>query len=158
MIWIGIDPGKKGCLAFINKLPHPPRPQIGFLDWPKDDDLDKYFSILNSISRQEVTIAILERVHAMPKQGVSSMFTFGTNFGIWQGFLTALKWPYQLMAPQVWMKGVVAKADGPDAKSRIFNVAKRLYPNAELTGPKGGIKDGRADALMMARYAMLNYR
>lgn len=148
MLYIGIDPGKSGCLAVINE-----KKEVWFFDWPKDDDLAFYYNDLCGIEHDQVGLAVLERVHSMPGQGVKSMFTFGTNFGIWQGFLTALDWPFQLVAPQTWMKNVVAKADGPDTKAGVRNVAKRLFPKAELEGPKGGYKDGRADALLMAWYA-----
>lgn len=151
MLYIGIDPGKAGCLTVINE-----KKKVWFYDWPKDDDISAYFHKLNHIDYDlgdSVELIVLERVHSMPGQGVKSMFTFGMNFGIWQGFLAAFSWPYQLVAPQTWMKNVVAKADGPDTKSRVRNVAKRLFPKAELEGPKGGYKDGRADALLMAWHA-----
>lgn len=157
-IFVGIDPGKNGCLAAINQGEHVKAfggEQIVFLDWPKDNDLTHYCRLLESIPKREVKLAVVERVHAMPKQGVTSMFSFGMNFGIWQGFLIALDWPFLLVPPQTWMKNLVSKSDGPDTKTRVKNVAQRLYPKAELTGPKGGFKDGRADALLMARYAML---
>ena len=60
-----------------------------------------------------------------------------------------------LVPPQSWMKGMVATADGPDTKSRVRTVVQRLFPHAEVVGSKGGFKDGRADALMMAYFASL---
>lgn len=159
-LYIGIDPGKSGCLAIINRdsfRTDVNGEQIVFFDWPKDGDLGQYCQQLQSIPKKEVKLAVLERVHAMPKQGVTSMFSFGMNFGIWQGLLTALDWPFILVPPQTWMKNLVSKADGSDTKTRVRNVAQRLYPKSKeaLVGPKGGFKDGRADALLMARYAML---
>ena len=147
--WIGIDPGKSGCMCFLTE-----HGTMEFLDWPKDNDLHSYVQkIKDTLEKYDVKIAVLERVHAMPKQGVSSMFTFGMNFGHWVMLLVLLEIPHILVPPQTWMKGLVSKADGPDTKSRVRNVVKRMFPQAQVTGAKGGFKDGRADALMMAYYA-----
>ena len=35
-------------------------------------------------------------------------------------------------------------------KKEVADIASRLYPKAELHGPKGGLLDGRSDALMIA--------
>jgi crossover junction endodeoxyribonuclease RuvC len=149
--FIGIDPGKKGGLCLLAK-----NGSVRFFDWPKDGNLIPYFrKIQNVISANSVKLTVLERVHAMPKQGVTSMFTFGMNYGIWQGFLISIGVPYISVPPQTWMKGLRNKAEGTDLKRQVGNAAQRLFPHAELTGPKGGFKDGRADALMMAYYAML---
>jgi crossover junction endodeoxyribonuclease RuvC len=149
--FVGIDPGKSGCFCLLTK-----EGSIRFADWPKDDNLMQYYAKLtNIVQTQDVKLCILERVHAMPKQGVSSMFTFGMNFGLWQGWLMSWNISYLLVAPQTWMKGLVSKADGGDPKKRVGTVAQRMFPHAELYGPKGGYKDGRADSLMMAYYAML---
>ena len=91
----------------------------------------------------------------MPKQGVTSMFNFGMNFGAWKAFLAIYEMPHLIVTPQQWMKGLVTKSDGPDTKSAVKNVATRLFPKAELFGSKGGYKDGRGDALLMAYYASL---
>lgn len=149
--YIGIDPGKSGCLAILCA-----DGDVYFYDYPKDGDLAAYYTeIQKGIEYKELTVelAVLERVHAMPKQGVSSMFTFGANFGGWQTWLIMQRYPHQIIPPQVWMKGFVSKGDGKNTKQCIAVACKRLFPNVVLEGPKGGYKDGRADALMMAYYA-----
>ena len=149
--FVGIDPGKSGAFCLLAK-----NGSIRFFDFPKDGNLHHYWRRLDNIIRaNNVQLCVLEKVHAMPKQGVTSMFSFGTNFGLWQGFLIAWEIPFQLVAPQTWMKNLTFKADGADTKKRVGSAAMRLFPHAELTGPKGGFKDGRADALLMAYYAML---
>lgn len=153
-IFCGIDPGKSGCFCILkNNTPY-------FYDWPKDDNIHLYFGLLQNelvtaTKEEMISLAILEKVHAMPKQGVTSMFNFGMNFGIWQSFLSVVGIPHRIVTPQQWMKGLVTKSDGPDTKSAVKNVATRLFPNAELYGPKGAYKDGRGDALLMSYYASL---
>ena len=153
MITIGIDPGKNGCLCVLtNNTPT-------FFDWPKDDDIRTYFGeIAEYIEGVDIELAILEKVHAMPKQGVTSMFNFGENLGMWKAFLVIMEIPHLIVPPQQWMKGLVTKSDGPDTKSAVKNVVTRMFPKAELHGPKGGYKDGRGDALLMAHYARLQKR
>ena len=148
---MGIDPGKKGSLVILTA-----DKDVMFFDWPSDNNIQKYLKEIDDAIQEEelcVQLAVLERVHAMPKQGVTSMFSFGVNFGMWQMWLYMKRFPFQTVPPQTWMKGFVQKGMGSNTKLRIANACQNLFPNAELTGPKGGYKDGRADALMMAYYA-----
>ena len=148
MVTLGIDPGKSGTLCYLSDN------EMKFFDWPKDNNIRTYFGeIATYIEGVDIKLAILEKVHAMPKQGVTSMFNFGENLGMWKAFLVIMEIPHLIVTPQQWMKGLVTKTDGPDTKSAVKNVATRMFPKAELHGPKGGYKDGRGDALLMAHYA-----
>ena len=84
----------------------------------------------------------------MPKQGVKSMFTFGENYGHWVGVLAALKIPYNLITPIVWMKhySPIPK-DKKDRKNYLKSVAQRLYPDSHITL-------ATADAILIAHYLM----
>jgi crossover junction endodeoxyribonuclease RuvC len=147
--YIGIDPGQSGAVALLpGDDPHRVE------DWPGDPsaaaELLKGWSI-----EYQVQLAALESVHAMPKQGVSSTFRFGANWGTWQGILAALGLPYLMPRPTEWQKGLVRKSDGPDPKARSLAVARRLFPDAELSKKKD---HGRADALLLAWWASLQSR
>lgn len=151
-MFIGCDPGQKGCLTILHN-----DGKIVFFDWPKDKNIQEYFDGIayyaNNRCYEEVQLSVLERVHAMPGQGVSSTFSFGMNYGMWYSFFTIYHIPFITVPPQTWMKGLLSKADGADIKAQTYIAAKRLFPEAELTGPKGGRLDGRADSLLMAYYA-----
>ena len=41
-------------------------------------------------------------------------------------------------------------------KKQVAEIAQSLYPTAELHGKRGGLLDGRADALMIAHYGLHN--
>lgn len=145
----GIDPGKKGCFAVLAD-----DNTIRFIDWPADDTYSTVFERVQNITKQyNIKLVTIERVHALPKQGVTSMFSFGQNYGAWLMLLCCMQIPHILVTPQQWMKTLVGKRDGKDTKTAVLNVCKRLFPGAAFTGPRGGMKDGRADALMMAYYA-----
>lgn len=150
MVTVGIDPGKGGCLCILqNNTPN-------FYDWPKDDNIGIYFEILGNVLKGfDIKLAVLEKVHAMPKQGVKSMFSFGENFGMWKAFLAITQTSHLIIPPQQWMKGLVTKSDGATTKIAVQNVATRLFPEfkSDLFGSRGGYKDGRGDSLLMAVHA-----
>ncbi|MFO7877087.1 MAG: hypothetical protein R6U55_10955 [Desulfovermiculus sp.] len=146
---IGIDPGQSGAVAL---LPVDDLPQIN--DWPGDPSAAA--EIIRDWSMgYQIQLVALESVHAMPKQGVASTFKFGANFGAWQGILAALGLPYLMPRPTEWQKGLVRKSDGADPKARSLAVARRLFPDAELSKKKD---HGRADALLLAWWASLQNR
>ena len=90
--------------------------------------------------------AYLEQVHAMPGQGVSSMFNFGMGFGIIKGVLGALQIPMVLVSPATWKKRAGLQGKEKDACRTLM---QQLYPSA----PLGRKKDiGRADAIAIARF------
>lgn len=88
----------------------------------------------------------LEEVHSMPKQGVTSSFSFGMNFGQWQGLLSGYDMEWETVTPQVWKRtfGLIGK--DKDA-SRL--IASRLFPTLDLTKKKD---IGKADALLIAEH------
>lgn len=147
MVYIGIDPGAKGSMCVISNG------KVLF----KDFDLKEYSNTLKAFLDTDDTelMVAIEKVHAMPGQGVSSSFSFGQRLGELEGMLTALQIPYELVAPRDWQKacGIPAKSD----KKGIASVIQKLYPTAELYGNKGGLRDGRSDALGLAHFIRLKY-
>lgn len=87
----------------------------------------------------------IEHVHAMPKQGVTSMFRFGHAFGAVLGVVAALGLPVAEIRPQVWRRAAGLRT-GPDA-GRLL--APTIFPTqAHLFARQ---KDqGRADAALIA--------
>ena len=142
MIYIGIDPGKNGALAFIE--PEPTGASVHVFD------ASTYAEFLESTGGYQCRCC-LERVGAMPKQGVTSMFKFGENYGFIQGLLTAFRIPYELVTPQKWKKEFQITGD----KNSSIAVCKRLFPGVSLRRTDNCKKDhdGMAEALLMAEYA-----
>jgi hypothetical protein len=142
--FMGIDPGASGAAALITA-----DGQALVRDYPGDPSLAAEL-IRTWRIEYRIELAALESVHAMPKQGVSSMFKLGANFGAWLGILAALGVPHVLVRPQEWQRGILTKGDGLDTKIRSLTAARRQWPDVEL----GRKKDhGRADALHLAAYA-----
>jgi hypothetical protein len=151
MIWIGIDPGLDGAIAVICEG------AITLLDTPtvsngKKRDMDLYaiVRLLRGLTNCQDAMAVIESVHSMPGQGVSSTFSFGKGFGMWLGILASLGVPHQSVAPQTWKK--VMLADGGKEKDASRVKAMQCYP--QIADQLSRKKDhGRADALLMAAWA-----
>jgi crossover junction endodeoxyribonuclease RuvC len=149
---VGIDPGYKGAIAAINAQT---LEVIEVTDAPVVEgmyDISEMSAVVRHISLLGVAVFTLEQAQAMPGQGVSSTFSTGRGFGIWEGVLGALGVPYRVVRPVVWTKKVLAGTPG-EGKERSIRFALRMFPGCELT-PKGSRKprDGRADALCLAYY------
>lgn len=143
MIWIGVDPGSKtGAYADIRdgKAEVFPWDEVFFVQHMTalavlDDDV----------------IAVVEKVGAMPKQGVSSTWVFAENFGFIQGVLSALGIGFQLVPPRVWKKEYSLGHE----KAKSIEVCHRLFPEVDLKRtPRSRTNDNNfAEALLMAEYA-----
>lgn len=136
--YIGVDPGRSsGGVAYIAEEQGWCR-KVSDLT---DHDLWTIFRLLGTLSPKH---AVLEKVSAMPGQGVSSTFKFGASFGELKMALTAIEVPYTLVTPAKWQKslGCLSRGDKNVTKAR----AQQLYPTAKLT-------HATADALLMATCA-----
>lgn len=100
--------------------------------------------------------AVIEQVSSRPEQGVSSMFTMGFGVGIWEMAFAFAGIPLTRVPPTKW-KNLVLQGVGHDKEAAVLR-CQQLYPHINLHGPNGGIKDGRADALMLATYGLLAWR
>ena len=150
MIYIGIDPGKNGGIACISD----DKNNVEAFSY-SDDFLICYLGFVYTQGLQDNVICYLEHVHAMPKQGVSSTFNFGMNFGFIQGVLKAYGIPYELVTPQKWKKEFSCTSD----KNTSIEVCKRLFPSVNLKATYRCRKDhdGMAEALLIAEYGRRHY-
>lgn len=138
---IGIDPGKSGALACVW--------ENGFAQVIPFNASD-YITFLRTLQEREA-VACVEQVHAMPGQGVVSMFNFGHNLGFIEGTLQSLGIRYQLVPPQKWKKEFSLSSD----KKKCIEVCQKLFPDVSLL-PSGRSRtphDGMAEALLLAEYA-----
>jgi len=146
MIFIGIDPGKTGAVCVLSQ-----DGEIELIDWHDIIVLD--LVDIKARHGDDVCCA-LEVQHAMPKQGLVSTFKTGFGYGQYYGALQALGIAFETVRSQDWMRGlnIPAKLELKVRKRKIAEVMQNKYPTAELHGPRGGLKDGRSDALAIADY------
>lgn len=149
MIYIGIDTGKKGALVIL----HDKRVESIV---PFDEvEYIKALQLALLKFQSETIQCCLEKVSAMPKQGVVSMFNFGQNFGFIQGVLMSLGINFKLVTPQKWKKEFGVTSD----KSTSIQAAKKLFPKVDLrrTERCRTDDDNIAEALLLAEYARRTY-
>lgn len=134
---IAIDVGSNGALAYKKES------EIGFLDFKSC----KLIGYIEFLLKNKVSKAIVEEVHAMPKQGVVSMFNFGMRYGEILSMLQVLNIDYEVISPVKWHKklGIQSKA----SKKEIASIIQEIYPNVTLYGKRNGLLDGRSDALCL---------
>ena len=147
MIYIGIDPGKKGGYAVIVD-----DPQFTYARaYPWDDaafvaEMRRVGARLTDA--RGCVVAAVEQVNAMPGQGVTSMFSFGKSYGFILGVLEGLNIPFQTVRPREWKAMFGLNSD----KQRSIEVCHRLFPDIDLkrTERCRTESDGKAEALLIA--------
>lgn len=151
--FLGIDPGANGSACILD----PSTRGVQFYKVPSNkytarDFVDEVWSN----NRYTNFIAAVEDVHSLHGMSAKSNFTFGFNLGMIHATLQAMGIPFQEVQPKVWQKacGLPTQKFLEDyaLKQAVADVAEMLYPEAELHGPKGGLLDGRSDALMIAHW------
>lgn len=143
--YVAIDPGKSGALSCIGDLNTAIKMPL------QGSDIDCR-AIRDFLIATSPKFVVIEKVSAMPGQGVKSMFTFGQSYGTVIGIVDAMEIPYQLVTPQAWKKGVLSgtKKD----KDAAIEFTRRRYPDIQLIPPRcRKPHDGIADATCMAHHA-----
>ena len=136
--YLGIDPGtSSGSMALIDfQGQHVSTIKLKETHHDIWEWLDEY--------REGIGYAVLEKVHAMPRQGVVSSFKFGESFGFCQGMLTAAGVRFEFATPQKWQKAMQCRTGGDKNISKAR--AQALFPGIKIT-------HAIADALLIADYA-----
>jgi len=158
--YVGVDPGAQGSLCLLDDIGY-----IQFFEPPKmfksPGSLIK--EIQDAISGRIVIHSAIEDVHSMAQMAAKSNFGFGRNVQLMHTVMQLVPLKYELVTPKTWQKALNIPAKkvfdslGMSWKQGVASVALKIYPNAKLYGPQGGLKDGRADALMVAHYLKLKY-
>jgi len=148
MLTLAIDPGLTGALALLDAdgacelVADLPVIRDRSLAWIDGAQLQ---SMLLDALRGRRCRALVERVSAMPAQGVASSFAFGLVTGSILSVLQTLQLPLELVTPAAWKRALGLTSD----KRASLDRARLLFPSAELHLAK---HDGRAEALLLAYY------
>ena len=154
MIYLGIDPGHNGGLAFIRKdgsataLDLFKTPVIGGRDY----DVQVMKQLLR---RYQDVYAVIENQISMPGQGLTSTLQTGKGFGIWLGLLAGCEIAHQVVSAKQWQTKLFSGTSPKlDTKARSEIVAKRLFPSADFRRSERAVKadDGLTDAACIAEY------
>lgn len=149
--FLGIDPGATGALAFFDPIAD----DMVIYDMPTHTvkvsgkekrklDFTGLASILDKHAA-DTAFAIIEEVNAMPKQGITSTFSFGRAFGAAEMVVAANFISYTTERPDSWKRAMRLTRDKDGARRE----ASRLMPKHAGLWPL--VKhDGRAEAALLA--------
>lgn len=161
MIFVGIDPGKHGAIAWMDGE----RKQVEVADCPLVAGENDYFGMWKALQNASwngaaQTVVTMEKVHAMPTDGKCSAFSFGVGYGAWLAIAGMLRLTPNLVAPQTWKRTMLAGVAN-DKKAEATALKQRFMGHpvvSQLHGPRGGLRDGRVDALLLAEYGRVAWK
>jgi len=151
MIIIGIDPGLSGAIGFLRDgvfLAVEDMPTVAKGSGSVKREVSP--AGLRQLIRQhvqngDICAVVLERVNAMPGQGVSSVFSLGDSFGCARAVVASAGVELTYVAPVSWKKYFKLTSDKEVSRA----LAVKLFPAAPLTLKK---HSDRAESLLMARW------
>ncbi len=158
-VFVGIDPGVSGAIGFIDEdgshwAEDMPTIETKVSGKKKKRRVIDATSICDVFGRYDVRLVVLEKVAPVVRVGGQSMmggpqsFQLGKAAGLVEGVIAGMKLSYQLISPQAWKREMLGGTSKD--KGAALMAARRLFPNASLSRK---LDDGRAEALLMARYA-----
>ena len=162
MLIIGIDPGISGSICFFEdgKI-------IDVIEMPTMNDgkknkkqvngaqiYNEFKKRINKDSNIDKIRVVIEKVSAMPGQGVTSMFNFGQSFGILKGICSAMQIPMYFVRPAKWKKYYNLINSEKDA-SRARAIEIFPYFSSQLSKKKDSNK---ADAILIASFYYETYK
>ena len=162
MLIIGIDPGISGSICFFEdgKI-------IDVIEMPTMNDgkknkkqvngaqiYNEFKKRINKDSNIDKIRVVIEKVSAMPGQGVTSMFNFGQSFGILKGICSAMQIPMYFVRPAKWKKYYNLINSEKDA-SRTRAIEIFPYFSSKLSKKKDSNK---ADAILIASFYYETYK
>ena len=142
---IGIDPGKGGGIAIITGE------TVAIHNCPRTvEDMAMLMSIcLNDVAAYKTRV-FLEKVWAFPTDGRVGSFTFGENYGQWQGILASHEIKPVLVTPKTWQSHFdINKGLKKNIRKKVLKqISKERCPNTKKITLK------TADALLIAIYGI----
>ena len=142
---IGIDPGKGGGIAVITSE------TVQIHNCPRTvEDMATLVGICLSDVSAYRTKVFLEKVWAFPTDGRAGSFSFGENYGQWQGILASHELKPTLVTPKTWQSHFDIKKGLPKnvRKKILKQIAKEKCPETKRITLK------TADALLIAIYGV----
>lgn len=126
------------------ELTEPPR---DILEWLKLIELS-----------YDIPAIMIEDVHSLYGMSAKSNFRFGYNVGMINTLAECTDIPIEKVQPKVWQKHIGIQSKGKEIKKEVAEFCKKLYPKADIYTKRNSLLDGRSDSLMIAHYAMCNYK
>ena len=158
--FVGIDPGFSGAVGSISEdgsdvwVCDMPVKMRGKTKKYKVLDCRRLYDVLQA-SGMFCGVVGLEDPTTRPGEGAERAARFGRQLGMLEMALTLAGADFELIAPALWKGRLGLAGKETDRRSEQgHELFKRFYPDHEalLYGPRGGLKDGRLDALLIAHW------
>lgn len=162
MLYLGADPGTTGAIAILDAskrlvlVTDMPTEQVHVNGKNRKVVSEKglWHFIRNPPQQSEPVFGVVEQVNILPQQDVGGGGRFMAGYGALRMALTAGGVDYRLVPSVTWRRGVGLKVQSEKDKAPSIALANEWFP-----GSKGLWRlkkhDGRAEAVLMACYAML---
>lgn len=161
-VYIGIDPGVAGAIAYINedgskydvrdvpvvKVETKTKTKKGNKKKKTEYDLQSMARLLAPFNKYDRVHVIIEESIAMPSQSSSTTGKAFFGNGLWTGMIAAFGYGMTRTRPVTWKRIMMRDLPGNDKKASLLR-ARELFPDAELHLAK---HDGRAEALLLAEF------
>ena len=156
---LGCDPGLYGALVALypdGTMEYESMPLVMQLTKHKIVDAIRVGEFVDQLSHMNI-VFVIEKVGAMPAQGVSSTFKFGYGTGIVTGAVVSRAagngslLSSHAVTPQAWKKhfDLIKKP-----KEAAVELMKEYLPDTDFTGITKQRISGIADAYLIAKYGM----
>jgi crossover junction endodeoxyribonuclease RuvC len=143
---LSIDPGLNGAWAVLGHGGE----YVDMGELPRFQKLVSAVELGAIFRMHQPESCVIEKVGAMPGQGVTSVFTFGCAYGVCIGVAGGSDTPLAFVSPGRWKAHFRLTGKPKDASREL---AIRLHPGlARSLALKK--HHGRADALLLARFAL----
>jgi crossover junction endodeoxyribonuclease RuvC len=136
-VYLGVDPGASGAIAAL--FPDGRAAWVKLAETPAD-----VAAFVRDQLVDHEAVAAVEKVGAMPRQGVASTFKFGWSAGFVEGLLVAYGVRFSHVTPAKWQAALSCRTGGDKNISK--RRAQELWPAVKVT-------HAIADALLLAEYA-----
>lgn len=166
-VYIGIDPGKAGAIAFVptNKKIEPLMFDMPLLTSTVNTtkkgknkkgtrtafahaEIVEWFR--PALENNDRVVVVLERGQPMPADTAKTAFGIGLGYGMWHLFFTVCCFRYQDVMPAVWKKQMGLSKQSKDVSRQL--ASQKLPKAAKFFTAKSD--DGRAEAALLAVYQM----
>lgn len=153
MIICGIDTGISGGIAFYKhgELFKAYDMPVMAAKHKKGNQVDSK-ALYDLLSEFKPDLVTIERVWQLPKQSAQSGFSFGGSFQAVISCVEILGLNHEYITPQQWINHFSLRGKKKGVGFKSTHIVPLLYPDVEVKGPRGGIKDGRCDAVLIALY------
>lgn len=157
---LGCDPGINGFIAILRVADR----VVTFIP-NRTPPYDIFLKLRELEEEYEIVGIGVEKVHAIPGTSAGSNFKFGFNVGVIVALLSVLDSSLYEVTPKQWQtfiglqipRSIKGAARKKRIKKGVGEICSKLYPKAEIWGIRGGLLDGKSDALMICHTVLHKY-